>query len=430
MNSITRLSIAVAASAIMSATAVAQQTLTLEQCRDMALEHNSAVRIGREKVESARYTRREAFTKFFPEAAAGAMFFHTSKDVFKLGFLDNIVTVEFLDKGRSAAIGAVQPIFMGGQIVNGNKLAKVGEEASEIELQQTRDKVITTTDTYFWNIVKLRSKRLTLQAAMEFVDSLHRQVEVALKAGLITSNDLLEVELKRNQLRADSIDLENGIALSSRLLGQYIGCKPENIDIDYEIDLSREPGIPDGIYRDAASALPQTPQYRLLQKNIEAKRLETKMAVGKNLPSVAIGAGYIYDRLLGENNGFAAVGITATVPITAWWGGSYAIKRSKSAQRQAEIERDDYSELIKIGIDNAWDELTSAYRKACLAHESIGSAKENLRIYHAFYDAGTTQITDLLEAEALYRGSQDSFIESYAQYQTTLTTYRVATSQL
>lgn len=133
--------------------------------------------------------------------------------------------------------------------------------------------------------------------------------------------------------------------------------------------------------------------------------------------------------MLGENNGFGAVCITATIPITAWWGGSYSIKKSKSAQRQAEIERDDYSELIEIGIDNAWDDLTSAYRKAEIAHQSIGAAEENLRINRALYDAGTTQITDLLQAEALYRGSQDKYIEALSEFRINLISYKVATSQ-
>lgn len=416
--------------AVMATSAFSQTRLTREECRQKALENNSAIAIGREKVRSSQYTRREAFTKYFPEVAGGAMMFHTSKDVFKLGFLDNIVTVQFLDKGRSAAIGAVQPIFMGGQIVNGNKLAKVGEDASKIELEQTHDQVVNTVDQYFWNIVKLQSKRGTLDAAMLFVDSLQKQVKVAYEAGLITVNDLLEVELKRNQLKADSIDLENGIALSKRLLGQYIGESVDEIDPSYDILIENAPLIPEEIHRNSSQAVASTTQYRLLDKNVEAKRLETRMTTGKYLPSVALGAGYFYDHLLGENNGFMAVGVTVTVPLSGWWGGSYDIKRSKSERLQAELERENYGELIEIGIDNAWDELTSAQRKASLAHESIGSARENLRINKAFYDAGTTQITDLLQAEALYRGSQDSFIDAYAQYQICLTAYQTATSQL
>lgn len=407
----------------------AQQPLSLEQCRQEALQHNAAVRIGREKVEASGYLRKQAFTKYFPEAAAGGLFFHTNKDVFKLGFLDNIVTVSFLDKGRSASIAAVQPVFMGGQIVNGNKLAKVGEEASKIELEQTRSKVVATTDTYFWNIAALQSKLGTLKAALTYVDSLEVQVRVALKAGLITANDLLEVQIKRNQLVADSIDLENGILLSRRLLGQYIGRHPDDVVIDSRIDTDSLPVMPDGIYRDAAEALPSTTQYRLLEKNVEAKRLETRIATGKNLPSITVGAGYFYDRLLGENNGFGAVCVTATIPITAWWGGAYDIKRTQSARRQAEVERDNYGELLKIGMDNAWDDLTSSYRKAYVAHSSIAAALENLRIRRAEYDAGTTTITDLLQAEALYRGSRDAYIEACAEMQKCIADYREATGQ-
>ena len=247
---------------------------------------------------------------------------------------------------------------------------------------------------------------------------------------IITDNDLLEVDLKRNQLKADSIDLENGIKLSMRLLEQFIGATPGSVTIDGEMIGDEMPQFPENVYCDAATACMMTPRYQLLEKNIKAKELEKRIAVGNNLPSITVGAGYFYDHMLGENNGFAAVSVTATIPISGWWGGSYAIKRSKSAVRQARIERDDYGQLLRIGIDNAWDDLTSAYRKAAIAKESIESSAENLRINRAFYDAGTAPITDLLQAEALHRSSMDNFIEAVAQYHVSLTAYKVATAQI
>ena len=45
---------------------------------------------------------------------------------------------------------------------------------------------------------------------------------------IATRNDLLKVQLRRNQYRADMVDLDNGIELFGSLLGQYIGL-PENV---------------------------------------------------------------------------------------------------------------------------------------------------------------------------------------------------------
>lgn len=48
-------------------TVSAQRTLSLEECREMALENNAKMKNARLDVEGAREGKKEAFTKYFPE---------------------------------------------------------------------------------------------------------------------------------------------------------------------------------------------------------------------------------------------------------------------------------------------------------------------------------------------------------------------------
>ena len=49
-----------------------KRILTLEECKDMALKYNADIQTGKIDVEAARQTRKEAFTKYFPQISAGA----------------------------------------------------------------------------------------------------------------------------------------------------------------------------------------------------------------------------------------------------------------------------------------------------------------------------------------------------------------------
>jgi outer membrane protein TolC len=182
----------------------------------------------------------------------------------------------------------------------------------------------------------LKASRRTLEKALQTLDSLDRQVQVAVDAGIATRNDLLKVQLRRNQYRADMVDLDNGIELFGSLLGQYIGL-PENVRpaIDAAVP-SALPSIPDSLFIHPAEALPQTVGYRLLSENIEAKKLEKRIEVGKNLPSVAVGAGWFYHDVLGQNHDFGAVMVSVNVPLSGWWGGSHAIRRKQLAVEMAQ----------------------------------------------------------------------------------------------
>lgn len=409
--------------------AIAQQSeLSLDMCRQMALQNNLKIRTAKNAVSEAKELRKEAFTKYFPQVNATGFAFKSNKGIIQFGLLD-ILTVSFLDKSVNAGITAVQPIFMGGQIVNGNKLAEIGVAVSELQRQQSHNDVIETVDKYYWEILALQAKRRTLQAAMTVVDSLCHDVKAALDAGLITSNDLLEAELRRSELQADSVDLDNGIKLCKMVLSQYIGADSTYVDIA-DIPVDTVPSIPFESYRVPSNALQDSPDYLLLKENVKARKLEQRIELGKNLPSVGLGAGYFYQDALDSKHGYGAVFVAVNIPLSGWWGGSHAIKRKRIARETAEAELTDLSELIEIGMKKAWDDLTAAQRKAKIAYEAIIPATENLRLYNVFYQAGTSTITDLLAAQALHRQTIDRFTEANAAYQVALTQYLIATSQL
>jgi outer membrane protein TolC len=167
-------------------------------------------------------------------------------------------------------------------------------------------------------------------------------------------------------------------------------------------------------------------EYQLLQKQVEATGLQKKMAVGQNLPSVAVGAGYTYHNLLDNNHTFGMVFATVSVPITDWWSGSHAIKRKAIEHQKAQEQLTDNAELLKIRMQNARNGVEESYQQLMLAQRSIEQAKENLRLNRDYYRAGTSKMSDLLEAQLLYQQSLDKHTDAFADYQNKLLEYKQA----
>ena len=55
---------------LVSINVVAQQTLSLQNCRDMALENNNNIKIHEEKVKMADYDKKIAFSNYLPKISA------------------------------------------------------------------------------------------------------------------------------------------------------------------------------------------------------------------------------------------------------------------------------------------------------------------------------------------------------------------------
>lgn len=405
------------------------QTLTLDECVALALENNARMRTAKYNIEGARQTSREAFTKYFPSVSLAGAAFTANHGMLQhslglplsmlgLGLPDMDFNLSLLKKGSVAGANLIQPIFMGGRIVNGNRLSHIGEEVSRLQYRQTEDEVRQDVEQYYWQIVTLHAKHSTLDNAIAMLDTLTAQVKSYVDAGVATANDLLEVKLKRNEMLSARTELDNGISVLRMLLSQYIGKGTSGeVDANADIPFDTVPNFPYDIYRNPEECLGNTVGYGLLSQNVRAKELEQKMAVGNNLPTVAAGASYNYENLMEQGHTFANVYVTVSIPITDWWGGSHNIKKKQTETRIARTQLEDNSQLLLIAMTNAWNDLTTAYSQMGIANESIAQSTENLRLNENFYRAGTVTVTDLLNAQTLHRKAQDQYVEAYGNFQ-------------
>jgi outer membrane protein TolC len=428
------------------------QTYTLTQLKDSALNNNIAIRSARHSIDAAQHQRKEAFSKYFPNVSGTGLWFNADKGMAKmdinpseyitpelgaslaqmlppeaLASLGSPMSMTMMKNGTIAGITAVQPVFAGGQIVNGNRLAKVGEDVSRLQLQLSQKEVERQTEQYYWQLVTLQEKLKTIETVQALLADIHKDVDVAVRAGVAMRNDLLQVQLRQNDVESNKVKLNNGINIVRMLLAQYCGINSNQFSVkSAEI---RDVSSIQATRQDYDQALQHTTEYQLLNKQVEATKLQRKMEIGKNMPTVGVGAGYNYHNLLDNDRTFGMIFATVNVPISDWWGGSHSIKRKKIEQQKAEEQLADNSELLKIRMQNAWNNVEEAYQQLQIAHRSIEQAEENLRLNRDYYKAGTSRMSDLLEAQLLYQQSLDKRVDAYADYQNKLLEYRQATGQ-
>ena len=431
-------------------TATSQQSYTLEQMKDSALHNNIAIRSAKYNIETAQQQRKEAFTKYFPNVSGTGLWFNANHGMAQttlnlsesispelgaalaqslpaeaLAALGNPISISMMKNGTIAGVQAVQPVFAGGQIIYGNKLAKVGEDVSRLQLQLSENEVEKTAEQYFWQLASMQEKMKTVEAVDTLLAGIHNDVDVAVRAGLVMPNDLLQVQLRQNDIQSQRLKLNNGISIVRLLLSQYCGLRDTSFVISYQSDVIS----PLATKQDHRQALLGTAEYQLLDKQVEAANLQKKLAIGQNLPSVAVGAGYNYHNLLDNNTTFGMVFATVSVPISDWWAGSHAIKRRKIEYQKAVEQLEDNAQQLQIRMQNTWNGVEESYQQLLLAQRSIEQAAENLRLNRNYYKAGISKMSDLLEAQMLYQQSLDHRTDAYADLQLRLLEYKQATGQ-
>jgi outer membrane protein TolC len=300
----------------------------------------------------------------------------------------------------------VQPVYMGGQIVNGNKLAKVGIEAAELKAQLTEDQVLQQVEEYYWLIISLEEKMKTLQQAKTFLDTLERDVTTASEAGLVSKNDPLKVKLKWYEIHANIEKVRNGISLASDALCQLIGLEHQNsltlTDTIGEISAWQAQ------WADPYSAVRGRKETQLLDLQVNAEELKKKMALGETLPHLTVGGTASYGNLIFDHFTANALAFaTLQVPLTGWWEASHKLKQQDILIQKAENERTDLIQKMNLETMQAWNNVDDAYNQYQLSELALQDAEANLRDVKADYDAGLVPVSDLLEAQTLLLQAQN-----------------------
>jgi outer membrane protein TolC len=414
----------------------------LEQLKQLAVKNNYTLRSARNTIQQSKEVKSEAWTKYFPQVSAMGFGFQNNKPMIDLDVeLPDVIAglipqdlipanISLMKKGVYGSVSAIQPVFMGGQIINGNKLAKVGVEASELQLEASEDQVELTTEQYYWQMVSLKEKQQTLKAVLDMLSQLEKDVTNMVRVGAVNRNDLLQVQLRKGEIETAQLELENGLTTVSQLLAQHVGKPDEAIDVTVPDGFAAGtvPALPVALRQDHQTALAATPQYRLLEKNVESHRLQHKMKVGQNLPSVGVGASYSYNDWFDKSTN-AMVFAAVQIPISGWWGGSHAIKKQKLALQDAQEQMEDNGQKLVICMNNAWAAVETSHKKLLIAHDAIEQAEENLRLNRDYYRVGSIKMSDLLLAQQQYQQARDRYTDAFADFQTKQLEYRQATGQ-
>lgn len=402
--------------------------LTLDSCFALAKANNIKIMTSHLEIEKAKQVKAQVYTKYFPQVSLGMLSYYAVKPIVEYSvddidqgtdfgsFVVSVIQslqeggsdipseVKTLKDGISGSALAVMPVYAGGRIANGNRLANLGIEAAQLKAEVSERDLMEEIETSYYLVLGLQEKVQTLKSALALIDSLDHTVETALKAGLITNSDKLRVAMKRNELQALQMQLDNGIVLASLLLCHQIGVAYPEGGLVLENNLEQED------HRESKMSF-MRPERQLLQLQIDAENYYKKLTIGETLPQVGIAAMASYGSLTGKTKFNTIMYATATVPLTKWWETSHKLKEHDIKIREAELMKEDLGGMMELQEKQAYNQMLEAEALLQSDRAALEMAQENSRLATINYRAGMNTIADVLEADALLLQAQNAITD-------------------
>lgn len=400
----------------------------MEECRQMALSHSEELQQADNALRQAELDRQIAQKAFLPGVDASAMGAYVLPDMDMMG-------MKLRMRGTyMAGISLVQPIYTGGKITTGNRLARIGEEAASEKFRMTRMDVLVEADNAYWTYIAVRRKVRMLENYYAQMDTLYRQMATALAAGMSTENDLLRIETKRTEIHYQLQKVQNGADLCRISLCRIVGA-----DFDTQIEAADTAFVatqPVGLASDISSR----PELHLLEKQVAAGKEQIRMARADMLPTIGLSVGYFYYGNI-KLNGITDVGGTMTpfsqefrdgmgmamlsvkIPIFNWGENRKKVRKAQYELRNIELDLQKNTKLLNIEVQQAIRNVQDGYRLILTAEKGLRQAEENLRVMRNRYTASMSPLTDLLNAQSQWQQAESNLIEAQTQYKIYETEY-------
>lgn len=420
--------------------------LTVIDCIDLALQNNLELQNNQLEIEKAQATKNEARAAYFPTVSAQMVAFDALNPLLSFGIedIDNALVRQvlytlyaqygpilglqkeysFVQDGVVANVMATEPIYAGGRIRNGNKLAKLGIEAAEYQKNIKEDEICLQTECLYWQIVALHEKIATLDQLDQLLDTLDKDLKGAIEAGLAMPTDQFKVTIKKNESQLNRKKVEDGITLLKMVLGQYIGVDWQTMELTDSLGVAIEPTT---YYQAAHEAVAQRNESRLLDLSIKAEDLKRKMTLGEALPSLLIGGSASYHNIIDKNKSNLMVFAMLQVPITDWHQTAFKLKKHKIDLEIAKNNRRDFEEKMELQTNQAWFNLQQSWLRITMAQTALNDAEANMKIVSDYYEAGLVTLSDLLEAQTQLKHSHDELSDSRVDYRLNLVKYKQLT---
>ncbi len=450
----------IAATVVLMATILgnsfAQKVMTLEECRNQAVEFNKELKNAALQNKEAQVNQKVARTAYLP-SVSGTMSvmnrpnmdaismpgyflptadseqdalngnFSGTSDVWKPGTTIDLNSLTLINSGLSVE----QPVYVGGKIRYSNKQADAGVKIADYALNLKYSEVIENTDAAFWTVATVEENIKIAEEYIKMLTELEDQMTAMYEVGLQPASEKLRVSVQKNEAELNLLKAKNGLKIAKMYLNQTLG---QPLETDIQISY---PPLTDIQLIDLENGITQAASNRnelkILEKQKEISELDAKITRADYLPTVGVSvqySNYWVKDLYEEVDFQPMLAAQVSIPIFQWGQGK---KKQRAAQlkiEQAQTELDNTNDLINLEVMKVKIQLEEAYESILLAKNNVAETGESLEETRASFDVGLNTTTDLLNAQAQWQEAKAQLAQAVAEFKTLETSWGRVTGNL
>jgi outer membrane protein len=315
------------------------------------------------------------------------------------------------------------PVFTGFRLEAQKAAAEYNAQAASQDLVKDRIETEFSIKNAYWTLYKVRQLQKLTSETIEQVTARLGDAQNLLKNGLLTTNDVLRLQLQLSNSKITNIDANNAVRLSAVALNNTLGL-PLGTEIELASTIDYKPyDVPD--YEKAIQrSLDSRAEVSGTQLRIKAGEEGVRAARGGYLPTLALSGSALEanpnQRFVGRPAEFNfSWQLAAQLSWTVWnWNTTgYQVAQAEAQVAQAEDALSMLKDGIKLEVTQNYLTLQQSREKVAVAQQGVEQANENYRITNEKFKKGLALTSDLTDAETFQLQAKVNYVSSVVDYE-------------
>lgn len=396
------------------------EPLGLQQAVRRTVEHNPVLAESLAAAAVAEQGIKAAQGRHLPRLSLEASITQRSESTAFIPAQSATVPPRFSDNYAFLGPVLTLPIYQGGQVQTGVRLAEVRHAMQQDSVVITRNELIANTVATYAKCLQLQTLVAASNRALEALNRQRKDAQLKFDLGRIARVDLLKVEVQQANEEQRLLALQEGLKNAESTLLSLMGepVAPGATPLVLRDRLALQELAPD--FEAGLVLAKSKPKFQLYAKAVQDAALNRRMALGKLLPSLQATAGY--QQQLGFNphfsDGIWYVGGALSLPL--FDRSSYAdLARERLQQQRAEQKLRAVEQQIRLELLQASSSITESRKRISATTLAVEQASESFRIEQQKFSEGAGTMADLLlaqsaEAQAVANHTQALFDQTVA----------------
>lgn len=412
-------------------------SLTLDQAVTRAVATSEEVRAARAQQALAESQVVQTRAGAFPQLNATVSYNRTLASIFDGislgGPVDEDVEIPeddapVLPFGRPntwvAGLSVTQPLYSGGRISAGLRIASNVRRAAELEVLEAEADIALQVKSAYLQAVLAQDLVGISEEAYALANAQLEQVELFQQQGTASQFDVMRARVERDNLEPAIVEAANAQRLAELNLKRLI-----NLPAEQPLDLLTplEPVMAEVDREALREALVERPALEALEEVVEAREGAVRVARAARLPSVGGSANFAYQAFPEDIVPTDAtwmrdwsIGFQVSIPIFSGFRTTGAIQQANAELVQAQLQRDQVREGLEVEMEAALGEFEAARAQIEARQSTVEEARQTLELAELRFATGLTTQLEISNARLLLEQARVNEAQALYDYLNTL----------